>query len=88
MCTNKCVLPSACLPAASQWYFATLYAVFKPLVERRTRDKIRVLGADYAEALRQNIAPEDIPEEYGGSYTDVPWVRVCVSAWCLLVSLH
>ena len=57
-----------------QWYFTTLYAMFKPLVEKRTRDKIKVLGSNFEEALRENIEPEEIPEEYGGTYTDVPWV--------------
>mgnify|MGYP003387165590 CR=1 FL=1 len=57
-----------------QWYFTTLYAVFKPLVEKRTRDKIQVLGGDYQAALQAHIAPEHIPEQYGGTLRDVPWV--------------
>ena len=48
--------------------------MFKPLVQPRTREKVRVMGSDFLTTLRESIAHEEIPEEYGGGYRDVPWV--------------
>jgi hypothetical protein len=69
-----CVCVCVCVMLHVQWYFTTLYAMFKPLVQPRTREKVCVLGSDFLTTLRESIAHEEIPEEYGGGYRDVPWV--------------
>lgn len=55
------------------WYFSTMYTMFKPLVDKRTRDKVKVIGSNYHAALQECIDLKDIPEEYGGTYSNVPW---------------
>eukprot|EP01121_Diplochlamys_sp_Union-15-3_P011711 TRINITY_DN3424_c0_g1_i7.p1 TRINITY_DN3424_c0_g1~~TRINITY_DN3424_c0_g1_i7.p1 ORF type:complete len:434 (-),score=96.89 TRINITY_DN3424_c0_g1_i7:74-1375(-) len=45
--------------------FTMLWAIVKPWVDKRTLDKIKILGSNYQEAL-DTINPEDIPDYLGG----------------------
>lgn len=55
------------------WYFTTIFALFKPFVDKRTQDKIIVLGTDYMTALEQHIDRAEIPEYFGGESKDAIW---------------
>jgi hypothetical protein len=47
--------------------FPTIWRVTKPLLDPFTVKKIRVLGADYREALLSNWDADQLPREYGGT---------------------
>ena len=46
--------------------FSIAWKLFKGLVDKRTREKIEILGKDYYKRLTEFIPETSIPEEYGG----------------------
>jgi hypothetical protein len=48
------------------WYFNTIYSIFKPFIDQKTRDKIIILGGDFLSALEEVIDRKCIPTDYGG----------------------
>jgi len=55
-----------CVVNAPMW-FSMIWKVIKPLINENTQKKVRILGAkDTFKGLCEFIAPENIPEEYGG----------------------
>lgn len=54
------------------WYFTTLYAMFKPLIDKRTSDKFLFLGSDVSK-MEEYIDKELIPIEMGGTVKGFPW---------------
>lgn len=48
------------------WVFDMVFAIFKPLLDQRMRDKIYVHG-DNLESLHSHIDPKFLPEKYGGT---------------------
>ncbi|CAG7784805.1 unnamed protein product [Allacma fusca] len=55
--------------------FEVLFAFFKPILTGHTLSKVKVFGSNTAEwraALLENIEPDELPSEYGGSNTSCP----------------
>jgi len=42
------------------------WSMVKPLLDARTRNKIKIMGSDYKSTLLEAIGEENLPEEYGG----------------------
>lgn len=55
------------------WYFPALYNLFKPFVDPRTREKILIVGTDYAAGLAEYMDLSQVPTDYGGTDTDITW---------------
>jgi hypothetical protein len=55
------------------WYFSAIYNIFKPFIDKRTRDKFVILGYDYLSVLLEYIDVSQIPSDFGGDAKDVPW---------------
>jgi hypothetical protein len=55
------------------WYFPAIFAMFKPFIDQRTRDKFHVLGSSYLNDLSEGIDLSEIPVEYGGTSTSLSW---------------
>lgn len=45
------------------------WSMIKPLLDARTRNKVKIMGGDYKDALLEVIDEENLPEEYGGKST-------------------
>lgn len=56
------------------WYFPALYNLFKPFIDPRTREKILILGTDFASSLEEYMELSQIPSDYGGEDMDVDWI--------------
>ncbi|XP_026469368.1 alpha-tocopherol transfer protein-like [Ctenocephalides felis] len=54
------------------WVFEVIFAIFRPLLDARMRDRIFFHGADM-ESLHQHIDPKYLPEVYGGSREECPY---------------
>eukprot|EP00640_Fibrocapsa_japonica_P004030 CAMPEP_0113936166 /NCGR_PEP_ID=MMETSP1339-20121228/3134_1 /TAXON_ID=94617 /ORGANISM="Fibrocapsa japonica" /LENGTH=220 /DNA_ID=CAMNT_0000938535 /DNA_START=94 /DNA_END=756 /DNA_ORIENTATION=- /assembly_acc=CAM_ASM_000762 len=52
------------------WWFNMVWAIVSPIMHAKTRAKVVVKGSDYKEALLEHIAPEDLPEYWGGTDTE------------------
>jgi hypothetical protein len=50
--------------------FPVAWGIVKPFVEEKTRKKVKVLGATWQEDLKKHIAPDQLPEYYGGACRD------------------
>lgn len=59
----KCVIINA--PTT----FRVIWGMVKYLMDARTQAKIEVLGASYQEELLRLVAPEHLPQQYGGTCT-------------------
>lgn len=57
------------------WYFPALYNLFKPFIDPRTREKIIIMGADYASTLLEYIDLSQIPADFGGEDETCEWGR-------------
>lgn len=57
----------------SPWYFSAIYNIFKPFIDKRTRDKFNILGSDFLPVLLDHMDITQIPSDYGGDAKDVPW---------------
>ena len=44
-----------------------LYAMISPFMDEVTKGKIRILGYDYIDALREEIDDDQIPVDFGGT---------------------
>ena len=51
------------VPAA----FGMIWKIVAPMLDRNVRERISIHRADYQEALREIIDPENIPHYYGGT---------------------
>jgi len=54
-------------------FFTTIWAMMRRWVNPVTAQKIRIIGKDYQAALKEVIAEDQIPVEYGGTWKDFPW---------------
>lgn len=54
------------------WIFDAMFAVFKPLLDDRMKNKMFFHGADM-ESLHQHIAPTSLPKKYGGTRNEFPY---------------
>ena len=50
------------------WFFKAIWAMIQPFIDPVTADKIKILGSDYLDTLREHIDDSQIPEELGGSF--------------------
>ena len=51
----------------SNWTTQTLFAIIKPLLPADKLKKIKILGDDWKESLKEIIDDDNLPNEYGGS---------------------
>ncbi|KII96177.1 hypothetical protein PLICRDRAFT_49072 [Plicaturopsis crispa FD-325 SS-3] len=49
------------------WAFSAVWSVIKPWLDEVTVSKIDILGSGYKEKLLQQISPENLPKEFGGT---------------------
>lgn len=49
--------------------FRSAWAMIKPFVDSRTREKIKFIGSDYTDTLLEYVSPDSLPKEYGGECT-------------------
>eukprot|EP00602_Paraphysomonas_sp_CaronLab_P003355 CAMPEP_0185021898 /NCGR_PEP_ID=MMETSP1103-20130426/4599_1 /TAXON_ID=36769 /ORGANISM="Paraphysomonas bandaiensis, Strain Caron Lab Isolate" /LENGTH=247 /DNA_ID=CAMNT_0027553681 /DNA_START=240 /DNA_END=983 /DNA_ORIENTATION=- len=54
-------------------FVASLYKLVSSAIDPKTASKIKIVGADYLETLREQMDDSQIPEEYGGSAKNVSW---------------
>lgn len=54
-------------------YFSALWAMIRPFMDPATQEKVHILGEDFYEELSKEIAPENIPVEYGGTRSEFSW---------------
>jgi hypothetical protein len=54
-------------------YFTAIWALLQPFIDPVTCQKIRILGSNYLEELREVIDESQIPVEYGGTYEAIRW---------------
>ncbi|XP_064396571.1 SEC14-like protein 4 [Halichondria panicea] len=47
--------------------FPLLFNIVKPMMNERTRQKIKVLGSNWREELQKYVAPEQLPQDFGGT---------------------
>jgi hypothetical protein len=53
--------------------FSVLWAMIKPWIDPVTVNKFRIIGTNYQDALKEAIAEDQIPVEYGGTWEDFGW---------------
>jgi len=46
--------------------FSGVWAIVKPWIDEKTRQKIKIIGSNYQKELHQVIDPENLPEFLGG----------------------
>lgn len=56
------------------WIFDVIFAVFKPLLDTRMRDKVFFHG-DNMESLQKHVAPTSLPKKYGGTRNELPYYK-------------
>ncbi|PFH50313.1 hypothetical protein AMATHDRAFT_145401 [Amanita thiersii Skay4041] len=49
------------------WAFSAVWSIVKPWLDEVTVSKINILGGSYKDMLLQQIPPENLPKEYGGT---------------------
>ncbi len=62
--------------------FSMAYAVVKPFLHERTRNKINIFSYDqkqWKEAILEEINPEEVPACYGGTLTDPDGNPNCIT---------
>ncbi|XP_059168234.1 retinal-binding protein-like [Physella acuta] len=62
--------------------FPLLYKICRPLISQDTKDKIHVLGSDYATTLLKYIDAEELPAFLGGKKTDPDGNPRCATLIC------
>ncbi|CEO96221.1 hypothetical protein PBRA_004892 [Plasmodiophora brassicae] len=55
--------------------FNYIWAIVKPLLNERTQQKVIIVGSDYRATLLKYIAPDQLPECYGGTCKRVPFTH-------------
>ena len=48
------------------WYFSGIWGIVKVFLDQKVKDKIKIYGGEYYEALKEDIDEENIPEWLGG----------------------
>lgn len=56
------------------WVFDTIFAVFKPLLDAKMRNRIYFHGTNL-ESLHKHLPPEYLPKDYGGVRNDHPYYK-------------
>jgi hypothetical protein len=51
------------------WMFRAVWAVVKPWLDERTRDKVQFMSGDYKKQLQAFVEPANVPAKYGGTST-------------------
>lgn len=60
--------------------FPVFYNLIKTFMDKRTRDKVAVLGSNWQEELQKFISPDQLPQAYGGTRCEPdPWCSDYVS---------
>lgn len=75
------VIDEACYPERLEtlyminapFTFSVLWAIIKPWIDPVTVAKFKILGSNYKEALKETIAVDQIPVEYGGTCENFCW---------------
>lgn len=55
------------------WFFTATWAMVKNWIDPVTADKIKILGSNFIDTLREHIPDDQIPPELGGSHPDFRW---------------
>lgn len=55
------------------WFFTATWAMVKNWIDPVTADKIKILGSDFLETLKEHIPEDQIPPEFGGTHPDWRW---------------
>lgn len=55
------------------WFFSAIYSLITPFIDPITASKIRILGGNYLEELREHIDDSEIPVEMGGTREGISW---------------
>lgn len=66
-------LPSPLFISTSFRYFTAIWSLLQPFIDPVTRQKIRILGSNFLEELREVLDDNQIPVEYGGKWQDIRW---------------
>jgi len=53
--------------------FTAIWSLVSPWIDPHTVSKIRIVGCDFMDTLRQDIAEDQIPIEYGGTRENFAW---------------
>jgi len=53
--------------------FTAIWSLVSPWIDPLTANKIKIVGADFIDVLKQDIAEEQIPVEYGGTRKHFGW---------------
>lgn len=75
------VIDEACYPERlhtlfminAPYTFSILWALIKPWIDPVTVEKFKILGSNYQDVLKEQIADDQIPVEYGGTWEDFGW---------------
>ncbi len=54
-------------------YFTAIWAIVKPWIDAVTVKKIQIIGSNFQDILKAQIAEDQLPVEYGGTKVDFPW---------------
>jgi len=54
--------------------FKNVWNFIGPMIDKRTRDKIQILGKDYLKAVLEHVPKENLPDFYGGTDTTCDFV--------------
>ena len=55
------------------WFFTATWAMVKNWIDPVTADKIKIVGSNFIDVLREHIDDTEIPPELGGSCPDFKW---------------
>lgn len=55
------------------WFFTATWAMVKNWIDPVTADKIKILGSNFLETLKEHIPEDQIPPEFGGTHPDWRW---------------
>jgi hypothetical protein len=54
-------------------FFTATWSMIKNWIDPVTADKIKILGSNFLETLREHIPEDQIPPEFGGTHPDWRW---------------
>jgi hypothetical protein len=55
------------------WFFTATWSMIKNWIDPVTADKIKILGSNFLETLKEHIPEDQIPPEFGGTHSDWKW---------------
>ena len=75
------VIDEACYPERlhtlfminAPFTFSVLWALIKPWIDPVTVEKFKIIGSNYQDVLKEHIAEDQIPVEYGGTWENFGW---------------